>query len=585
MGDLKLIKKRWRDHLRGGSDGPNDFSIGLAGSFTLDPVIPYLGGQLLGLGFDRPEVRNAGYNQIIQTCLSPNSGFGDQPLDLIALIWRLEDLADIQNIDSVIAAIELLEEALERLCSEFNGAIILSLPPRPSVQHSVIVKFSQPRDDLKAWHHACMLLMEKFADRSRVHFVDLEDIVSGLGNAAHDSRKYFLYRQPYTEDVYGALGESIARIVRARKHEPKKCLVLDCDNTLWGGIVGEDGVGGVQIGDDYPGSVFKTVQRQVRELKESGVFIAVSSKNNEEDAFAVFERRPEMVLRKEDIIVSKIDWRPKSENMKEIAVELNIGLDALVFVDDNPFEIEEVKANAPGVECIQVPEELADYPAAMVAAGKLFDRLVITDDDRKRVVRMRSEKDRKDVAQKLTPEEFLAQLELRVYVYQPEAEDLARVAQLINKTNQFNVLTRRHTLEEVTEFVQNEKNLLFCMAVADKFGEYGLVGVVMLSDNGEEWRIENFLMSCRVLGRGVETTLFAHIGDFLSSLGASHLRGGYASTPKNKLVADLYERHGFVRSSDSTYEQTGVEEWISPLPGKSRIPDYVELHSSRPQLT
>jgi len=582
MEDLRKIRKRWRDYLRLQTSCDPDISVGLAGSFTLDPLAPYLGEQFLDVGYDNPDIKIAGYNQIIQTCLSPETEFGDKRLDAIVLIWRLEDIADSQNVSPVEDAVNLFFEAVEQLHTNFGGTIILALPPMPSARHDLVLNFSQPRQDVNIWHQVCSLMTERFSDRDRLYFIDFGEIITHIGEAAYDSRKHFLYRQPFSEGVYAHLASSITRIVKARRREPKKCLVLDCDNTLWGGIVGEDGVGGVQIGDDYPGSVFKAVQRQVRALKESGIFITLNSKNNEDEALAVFDRRSEMALKKDDVIISKVNWQPKSENLKEIATELNIGLDALVFVDDNPFEIEEVKTNAPGVTCFLVPEELAEYPAMMKEQCKLFDRLVITEDDHKRVARMQNEKGRKDAAKKLTPEEFLAELDLQVFVYPPNIEDLARVTQLINKTNQFNVLTRRYTFEEVAAYVQNEDNLLFCMSVADKFGEYGLVGVVMVSRRGKDWRIENLLMSCRVLGRGVETTLLAHISDELLAMGGAQLCGGYARTPKNQLVADLFERHGFERIQDEK-SRDGVEGWTAPLPLKCAVPSYVDLHPHHPQ--
>ncbi|MEK7264530.1 MAG: methoxymalonyl-ACP biosynthesis protein FkbH, partial [Pseudomonadota bacterium] len=265
--------------------------------------------------------------------------------------------------------------------------------------------------------------------------------------------------------------------------------------------------------------------------------------------------------------------------LKEIAAELNIGLDALVFVDDNPFEISEVQTHAPQVTCLQAPGELSELPALLRTHAHLWDRLVITEDDRKRVERMQGELDRRSLAQELTEEDFLAQLGLKVFIYPPDKADLARVTQLINKTNQFNVATKRYAQEEVEAFISADNKRMYCMSVSDKFGEYGLVGLAMIVDNDGGWDIDNFLMSCRVLGRGVETTLLAKIASDASDSGAEAVKAAYLPTPKNGLVTDLFARHGFAPAGEIA---SGGNRWRLGLPSSLAKPGYVELIDRRP---
>lgn len=578
IADLKSAKQMWREHLRSRSDLQTDIKIGLTASFTIDPVVPHLGAYLLGEGYSSPEITNADYNQVVQTCLDHGAAFDSNP-DVIFVAFRLEDLTSSADPDTTSAAVELVQNALGQLQSKFDGAIVCALPPRPDAATMRLTRFARPDPIIKVWHDMCAALIVRFGSVDGFYFLDLDEIASGLGSAARDERKRLLYRQPFTEDFYFQCGQRLGRIIRARRFESKKCLVLDCDNTLWGGVVGEDGIGGIKIGEDFPGSAFREFQRQAKVLRDSGVFLALNTKNNPGDVLPVFDNHDGMVLRRQDISVAKINWRPKSENLKEIAAELNIGLDALVFVDDNKFEIAEVQAHTPEVTCLLVPEELSELPALLQANAHIWDRLAITDDDRQRVDRMQSELDRRSLAQELTGQDFLAQLELKAFIYSPEAPDLTRVTQLINKTNQFNVTTRRFAQEEVEAFLAKDENRLYCMSVVDKFGAYGLVGVAMVTERGGAWELQNFLMSCRVLGRGVETAFLYRIAEHALESNAAAIKGTFLPTPKNGMVVDFFSRHGFAIVGESAGNGT---LWSLELPGSLSKPDYVEIIDFRP---
>ena len=241
-------------------------------------------------------------------------------------------------------------------------------------------------------------------------------------------------------------------------------------------------------------------------------------------------------------------------NIREIAAELNIGLDALVFVDDNAFEIEEVKTHLPEVLCLQLPGEVAEVPAFFRSACRAFDRLDLTDDDRRRVDMQRAEVKRHDLHQKLTDGDFLSKLELVVEIREPVSSDYARVTQLINKTNQFNVSTRRYGLEDVARMAEDSRTHLYCASVSDRFGEYGLVGVAIVVDDHKTAVFDTFLMSCRVLGRGVETALLAYGVESAARRGATKVVGHYLPTRKNAMVQNLFSRHGFEREAASSDE-------------------------------
>jgi len=382
-------------------------------------------------------------------------------------------------------------------------------------------------------------------------------------------------------DWYFDCAQAVTRIARLAKSEPKKCLVLDCDNTIWGGVVGEDGVGGIQLSDDMPGYAFRQFQRQALELRKSGIFVALNSKNNPEAVWAVFDENDAMVLTRDDIASARINWRPKSENLKEIAKELNIGLDSLVFMDDSSFECEEVRAHAPEVTVVQIPEDSAELPLVMAETAKLFDRLDITADDLKRVDMIRLEGQRRDLRQKMTEDEFLATLGLEVFLYPPAESDKTRVTQLVNKTNQFNVTTQRYTLGEIEAKIDADDHDVFCATVRDKFGDYGLVGVAILKTDTDTNTadFDTLLMSCRVLGRGIETSIIEHAKRLASNRNLKTISGTYIPTAKNQMVADIYSRHGFKEIEGGSEE--GQTSWSSASE-PSVVPAYLSVNLDRP---
>jgi FkbH-like protein len=415
-----------------------------------------------------------------------------------------------------------------------------------------------------------------------VYAIDLEAIIASLGHpAALDHRKELLYRQPYSDAFHAACASAVVRVFKARASEPKKCLVLDCDNTLWGGVIGEDGVAGIELGEDFPGRAFLEFQRQVVALRNTGIFIALNSKNNPEDVWEMFDNHSGMVLKRTDISTARVNWKTKSENLKEIAKDLNIGLDALVFIDDSHFEIAEVRRNAPEVMAIQVPEDVADFPVLMKNVARLFDRLDITADDTARVDMMQQEMDRRQLAQSMTDADFLSSLGLEVFLYPPGATDLARVTQLVNKTNQFNVTTRRYALDDIASLVADAETDVYCATVKDKFGDYGLIGVgIVCHREGGISEFDSLLMSCRVLGRGVETAMIAHAADLAAKRGAKELRGLYKRTRKNSMVADLFSRHGFTSPSGEMPDLAEVSWSRSTDP--LAVPNYLAVRQQRP---
>jgi FkbH-like protein len=384
----------------------------------------------------------------------------------------------------------------------------------------------------------------------------------------HDPRLFALARQPWTVEAQIKIARSLARTLRAALVPPAKCLVVDADNTLWGGVIGEDGLGGIALGDEYPGNVFKAFQKYLRTLKDRGVLLALVSKNEEADVMAVLSEHSDCVLRESDFSVRRINWREKSQNLREVAEALNLGLDALVFFDDNPFEREEVRRLLPSVTVLEVPSDPLEFIATIEESGS-FDQLIFSTEDQNRAALYRQETARVQAREAASsPEEFLAGLEMVATIGPVGPETLPRVAQLLAKTNQFNLTTRRHSAAELAQMIESGAVALW-LRLKDRFGDHGLVGVAIARPDGADWRIDTFLLSCRVIGRGAETALLAQLAACVKERGgdSGNLIGEYIPSARNGQVKDFYPAHGFITCQ--------VNLWAKRLSHTTAAPSYI----------
>ncbi len=355
---------------------------------------------------------------------------------------------------------------------------------------------------------------------------------------------------PLASHIYGDL---VMRIVAARRGLSGKCLVLDLDNTLWGGIIGDDGLDGIVLGQGSAvGEAFAHFQRYAKALTRRGVILAVCSKNDASNAMAAFEKHPEMVLRADDIAAFRINWQDKATNLREIAHELNIGLDSLVFADDNIFERNIVRTELPMVMVPEMPEDPAFY-ATCVADSGYFEAVDITDEDSKRAALYAVRREETTArAQTTDMEGYLKGLDMKLEWSPFSSINLQRITQLANKTNQFNLRTQRYTETEIESAIKDDKVLSLQLRLIDRFADHGIIGLVIgRFVSADELFIETWLMSCRVLGRGVEDATANLVISQARALGARSVRGEYIPSPKNEMVQDMYARLGFVKADDS----------------------------------
>jgi FkbH-like protein len=353
----------------------------------------------------------------------------------------------------------------------------------------------------------------------------------------------------------------------------KKCLILDLDNTLWGGILGEDGIDGIKIGGEYPGKAFLYWQEALLELSKTGVVLAVCSKNNEHDVLEAWDKNPFMVLRKENFVAYRINWNDKASNIRELSEELNIGLDSFVFVDDNPTERELVKQMLPMVSVPDFPNQPYDFPSFFkYLVDEYFKVYSITAEDKRKTEQYKENVARKHAQSSFTDfGDFIKSLNIKVTIECANEFNILRIAQITQKTNQFNLTTHRYKDSDIKDFIE-KGGLVWCLSVSDRFGDSGITGAIMVNTNGE---IDTFLLSCRILGKGIEFVFIKKILSILSSCGYETITAKYIPTSKNAQVKEFWEKVGFDCVNES---EAGIKDYILPIKSANmEIEDYYEV--------
>jgi FkbH-like protein len=360
-------------------------------------------------------------------------------------------------------------------------------------------------------------------------------------------------------------------------------LVTDLDNTLWGGVVGEDGIDGIQLGIEYPGAAFQAVQRVMLDLYRRGILLAVCSKNNLSDAMEALEKHPGMLLKPEHFAAMRINWKDKAENLREIAAELNIGIDSLAFLDDNPVERERIRTVFPEVTVIELPEDPMSF-SRVLRETPVFERLTLSEEDRERGRYYAQQRQRVELERRVSSlEDFYRSLQQEIEIATVTPGTLTRIAQLTQKTNQFNLTTRRYSEQQLTEMAQSSAWKIYSIRVKDRFGDNGTVGVAITHDVEEVCEIDTFLMSCRVISRTVETALISFLIEQARTRGMIQIRGWFLPTKKNHMAADFYPLHGFQKVSEDnekTFWSLALSESVT------RCPEWIKLASpeERPAL-
>ena len=330
----------------------------------------------------------------------------------------------------------------------------------------------------------------------------------------------------------------------------KKCIVVDLDNTLWGGIIGEDGFDKIKLGDEPVGRGYVEFQKRLLALNQRGIILAINSRNNYEDAIKVIKDHPNMILKEKNFSCVKINWNDKVSNLREIAKELNIGLDSLVFFDDDPINREFVKEQLKEVLVVELPTDSSQY-AQILTQMNVFEVQKITEEDLKRREMYSAQQKRNEFETKVGDfDEFLKQMKIEVEIQKADNFSIPRISQLTLKTNQFNLTTRRYQEDEISTFAKNEKKIVECAKVKDKFGDNGITGVYIIEKADDEWIIDSFLLSCRIIGRGVENVMINQLVDRAKKENIKRIKGKFIPTQKNKPAENFYKEIGFSKEGD-----------------------------------
>lgn len=414
--------------------------------------------------------------------------------------------------------------------------------------------------------------------------IDAAALVDWLGYANwHDARLWHLARSRWSRQATRLLARRYAAAIAALCGKMRKCIVLDLDNTLWGGIIGEDGVEGLRLGEEGIGLAFREFQAQLLNLQRQGVLLAICSKNNPDDALQAIRNHPAMCLREEHFSAMRINWDDKPSNLRALAKELNIGLDSMVFVDDNPVERSWLREALPEVYVPEWPNDPSDYKDALLElAAEHFIKFAITMEDLTRGELYRQQALRSQAASTASLEEFYRSLQMRATISPATDATIPRIAQLTQKTNQFNLTTRRYTEADIAALSASPDSSVYSVELEDSFGRSGIVGVMILRRRSDDTsNIDTFLLSCRVMGRTVENAFLGYIVDAVRKLGVRRLIGEYRPTAKNAPVTELYRGLGFHMLQDEPASQLweldldqqtiAIPEWFTVLTSEDKI--------------
>ncbi len=566
LGNLGSLLDAIREAESIDADWAASASIHFLRNYTTEPVDPYLRFHLLSDDVDT-SITHGGYDTMAQELLDPGSNLHSTAPDIIVMSL-LVDFLDPRSRepgwtadDAMLQVEELINHAIDRTAS----ALVVNtfLPPIEDLlgdgDSATMAEVTRLNGHLRS-------LVD--AKPGRVFLSDFADHYANSGAVdAIDRRFWSASQAPFKKPFLLEYANDIAYVTRVLKGRAKKCLVLDCDNTIWGGVVGEDGLEGIELDDtNAPGLHFHAFQQAAIALHDKGVMLALCSKNNEEDVWEVLDRHPHCPLSKSHLVGWRVNWENKAANLAALADELNIGLDSIVFVDDSPQERALIESALPEVLTLAVPDHLQDY-SDLLSRGRLFDTTSHSEEDRQRTQMYQQETKRKGEQRRFEDlADYLESLQTTMRVFSVNDDNRARVAQLTQKTNQFNLTTRRYSEADIDRFAQDDDSAVFAMSVEDRYGSMGLTGVLIAKRDGAKAILDTMLLSCRVLGRQLE---FAFVDQCLRLLekrwGTLSWEADYLRTRKNAQVADFWERVGFsVRSSEDSSKHYIADERPAP---------------------
>ena len=562
-------------------DRGRTFSVGILRTFTIEPLLDHFRLSLNSIPCN-PEIILGELENIEQELLDSNSNFLQSSPDLIAILWRLEELHPrlVWEIDSMSLKqrhdeCNALIDRIQQVIEKYNGCapLMLSTFFVPSNWSGQLYDQHRGYGVAEIVCKLNLFLYEQ-ANAKKIRVFDFAQWLLVVGQGAIDNKIDIYARQPIAARYALSFTDTFSRLIRPAIVPVSKVLAVDLDNTLWGGILGEDGIENLKIGNDYPGVIYWRIQQLALGLKNRGILLVMLSKNDLEDVKEAFAFFNDMPLKLSDFSVVKVNWTEKYKNLLEVAKELNLGVDSFVLLDDQPFEQEQMQQFLPDVKVLRSTKDPLEL-LHVLSSAHYFDTFYIEHEDLIRSRDYEKQTERKKLEKKLGREEFLSSLEINAEIRPVTNETLPRTVQMLAKTNQFNLTSKRHSSSEVRTMLNNSDNILLTLSLKDRFGDQGIVGlcIAISTDNNKgEMVIDTLLMSCRALGRGAEDALWSVMLDYINNRKCTLLKACYVKSTKNKQVSNLFERLGMqielVYNNGKKYllklpHHVNVPEWIS----------------------
>lgn len=561
---LKLARRYGKSYVA----DEKDVKIAVLGSYSIQHFVSVLRFLLHEEGIDA-NIYEGEYDGILMDVLNEDSELYEFKPSMVILLPSIKDIKEFPALGSDTETIEQLTDKQVQLYHGIWSKLESSLGCQ-ILQANFVLPIERALGNLESNYEYSRSFYYKRINAnlemkrgSNVTILDMDYWAAVVGKINwFDNSSYYLSKTGYRMDYIGIAAETFVKQILALTGKVKKCLVLDLDNTLWGGVVGDDGCMGIQLDPNNAiGEAYRAFQQYVLQLKERGVILAVCSKNEEDIAKEPFEKNDKMILKLDDISCFVANWEDKAGNIRNIASKLNIGVDSLVFFDDNPAEREIVKKFVPEVLVVDVPEDPADYVQALSLCMP-FEWGQLTGEDFKRTQSYLQNSKRQELESSFVNyDEYLQALDMVGSVEEIDEYSKERFAQLINKSNQFNLRTIRYTEAAIEQMMQDENTKLLAVSLKDKFSDYGIISCIILKKDGEECFADTWVMSCRVLKRGVEEFAFSHVCDAARAMGCTRLVGEYIPTAKNRMVKDFYPGLGFEELSENKYVYDLTKEY------------------------
>ncbi len=561
------------------------YRMAILRSFTVEPVLPICRAEAFLGGIDL-NLQVGDFNTYVQDIVDAQSSLYTFAPDVVILAVQSRDLSPRLWLDWTDLSESECKHEIESAVERFRGWV--STFRRNSSAHLVIhslegpvlsarglLDVQQPLSQVAAFQQISRELGSITREYRGVYVLDYDELVARHGRFHwHDERKWLSVRLPFAAENMAHMAREWLRFLHPLAGRIAKAVAVDLDNTLWGGVIGEDGMTGIKLGGEYPGAAYLGFQRALLDLHRRGILLTICSKNNLDDAMEVLEKHPDMLVRPKHFAAMRINWNDKAQSLKEIAAELNVGIDAIALVDDNPVERKRVRAALPQVFVLEMPTDPMYY-AQVLRDCPALERLTMSAEDLDRGEMYRAQRERASLEETATSrEDFYRSLRQEAEVAKVTQATLARVAQLTQKTNQFNLTTRRYTEQQVSEMVTAPDWDVYSVKVRDRFGDNGLVGVAIIHREREVWQVDSFLLSCRVIGRTVETAFLAFLLEQAQAQGTKRVEGWFLPTRKNAPAKDFYPTHGFQKVKET---EQGIL-WALTMPQNAvRCPGWIEL--------